>query len=70
MCRLERTGICLLPFFSDAPTVGGQRIKALKFISYGLVVISGPEGLRGIDGTISGKNCIIVKDPDTFIRIL
>ncbi len=63
---LERSGIGLLPFFSDSPTMGGQRIKALEFISYGLTVIAGPEGFRGVDGIIHGTNAIIVENPEVF----
>lgn len=42
--------IALLPFFEDAPLLGGQRIKALEYFERKMLVISGSEGVRGISG--------------------
>jgi glycosyltransferase involved in cell wall biosynthesis len=52
--------IGLLPFFDDTPLEGGQRTKALEYFAKGLLVISGPQGIKGIEGLIPGEHYLLV----------
>ncbi|MFW9889190.1 MAG: glycosyltransferase family 4 protein [Candidatus Thorarchaeota archaeon] len=58
--------IGLLPFFNDTPLVGGSRTKALEYFAYGLLVISGEEGIGGLPGIIPGVHYIIANNIDSF----
>ncbi len=49
----------ILPFFQDIPLAGGQRTKALEFFANNLLVISGPEGIRGINGIAPGIHYVV-----------
>lgn len=53
--------IGLLPFFQDTPLQGGQRTKALEFFANHLLIISGPEGVKGINGLRSGEHYLLAK---------
>ncbi len=56
----------LLPFFDDLPQYGGQRVKALEYLSHGLLLLAGPQGIVGINGLKNGENCIIAENPRHF----
>lgn len=60
--------IGLLPFFEDTKLLGGNRIKALEFLSYGLLVFSGPEGVKYIDGLKEGVHYIGVKSVGEMVE--
>lgn len=63
--------IGLLPFFQDTPLLGGQRIKALEFFAHSLLVISGPEGVKGISNLKSGKDYLLansIEEMSTMIE--
>jgi glycosyltransferase involved in cell wall biosynthesis len=66
----ERSFIGLLPFFEDTPLIGGQRTKAMEYFSDQLLVISGPEGVRGILGLKPGKHFLLVKTPLEMSEII
>ena len=53
------SSIGILPFFEDIPLYGGQRTKALEFFANNLLVMSGPEGIKGIDGLIPGVHYLL-----------
>lgn len=57
----------LLPFFKDTPLLGGQRIKALEFFANGLLVISGPEGIKGIDGLLPNVHYLLVNSVEEMV---
>ena len=62
--------IGLLPFFYDTPLTGGQRTKALEFFANGLLVISGPEGVKGIHGIEVGKHYLLANSIEEMIEII
>jgi glycosyltransferase involved in cell wall biosynthesis len=62
--------IGLLPFFNETPLVGGQRTKALEFFANGLLVISGPEGVKGIHGLEPGKHFLMAESVDKMCELL
>lgn len=64
----EEVDIGLLPFFEDTKLLGGNRIKALEFLSRGLLVISGPEGAKYIDGLKEGFHYIGAVSLDDMIE--
>jgi len=63
---LKRACVCVLPYDSRDRLIGGARLKALEFLSYGKVVVSTSTGVEGIDGAISGENMIITDDLESF----
>jgi len=62
--------IGLLPFFSNTSLKGGQRTKALEFFANRLLVISGPEGVKGIHGLKPGKHYLLVNSLDKMCAII
>ena len=62
--------IGLLPFFQLTPLLGGQRTKALEFFANGLLVISGPEGVGGIDGLEPSKHYLLANSLDEMCTIV
>jgi glycosyltransferase involved in cell wall biosynthesis len=64
------SSVGLLPFFDDIPLEGGQRTKALEFFANGLLVISGPEGVKGIYGLESGKHFLIGTSVDVMCNLI
>jgi glycosyltransferase involved in cell wall biosynthesis len=62
--------IGLLPFFQDTPLRGGQRTKALEFFANGLLVISGPEGVKGIRGLEQGKHYLLANSLDEMCEVM
>jgi len=62
--------IGLLPFFEDTPLLGGQRTKALEFFANHLLVISGPEGVKGIHGLEPGKHYLLANSLDDMCMII
>ncbi len=62
--------IGLLPFFQDIPLKGGQRTKALEFLANGLLVVSGPEGVQGIDGLKKGAHFLMTTSLDEMCETL
>ncbi len=64
------SSIGLLPFFQDIPLKGGQRTKALEYLANGLLVMSGPEGVKGIHGLKGGEHFLAAKSLDEMIVVL
>jgi glycosyltransferase involved in cell wall biosynthesis len=62
--------VCALPFNSEDSLIGGIRLKALDFMSYGKVVVSTPTGIEGIEGALSGRNVIVADDLGVFTDYL
>jgi len=62
--------IGLLPFFDDTPLLGGQRTKALEFFANHLLVISGPEGVKGIHDLEPGKHYLLANSLDEMCAIV
>lgn len=62
--------IGLLPFFQDTPLEGGQRTKALEFFANNLLVISGPNGIAGIDGLKAGKHYLLAESFDQMCELV
>lgn len=60
----------LLPFFQDTPVQGGQRTKALEFFANCLLVISGPEGVKGIQGLKPGEHYLLARSLDEMCLII
>ena len=58
-------GICLMPY-PDNAVCGGARNKFCDFIALGKVVISSPEGMRGMQALEAGKNCLVAKNKNEF----
>lgn len=50
--------ICLMPF-PDNAVCGGARNKFCDFVALGKVVVSSPEGMRGMQVLEDGKNCVV-----------
>jgi glycosyltransferase involved in cell wall biosynthesis len=66
----DQAFIGLLPFFKETPLCGGQRTKALEYFSHGLLVVSGPEGLKGIMNLKVGEHCLMADSTSEMTRIL
>ena len=64
----SRLGI--LPFFQDTPLLGGQRTKALEFFANNLLVVSGPEGVKGINGIKPEKHYLLANSLDDMCTIM
>lgn len=64
------SSIGLLPFFTENPLLGGQRIKTLEFLANGLLVISGIEGVNGISGLKPGEHYLSAKSIDEMCSII
>lgn len=62
--------IGLLPFFDETPLEGGQRTKALEFFANNLLVVSGPNGIAGIDGLKAGEHFLLAKSIDQMTELL
>jgi len=60
----------ILPFFQDTPLLGGQRTKALEFFANNLVVVSGPEGVKGINGLEPSKHYLLANSIDEMCMIV
>jgi len=60
----------LLPFFEDTPLVGGQRMKALEYFANGLLVVSGPSGVKGIVDLKPGIHYISASSVAETVEIL
>jgi glycosyltransferase involved in cell wall biosynthesis len=56
---LKSAYIGLLPFFHKEE-LGGQRIKALEYLSHGILTVSSFEGVRGIQGLKADEHYINV----------
>lgn len=57
--------ICLMPFPKEA-VCGGARNKFCDYIALGKAVITTPEGLRGMEILVDGKNCLVANDAEQF----
>jgi glycosyltransferase involved in cell wall biosynthesis len=66
----DSSSIGLLPFFCDIPLLGGQRTKALEFFANGLLVVSGMEGIEGIDGLVSERHFLLADSVISMSKIL
>jgi glycosyltransferase involved in cell wall biosynthesis len=53
--------ICLMPY-PDEAVCGGARNKFCDFVALGKVVVSSPEGMRGMQTLQDGKNCVVASD--------
>lgn len=53
--------ICLMPYPENA-VCGGARNKFCDFIALGKIVISSPEGMRGMQVLEPGKNCLVAEN--------
>jgi glycosyltransferase involved in cell wall biosynthesis len=67
---LSEGGIGLLPYFEKEKHFGGQRIKALDYLSHGLLVISGPHGITGLSCLRANVDYILAKTPDEMTETL
>lgn len=59
--------ICLMPY-PDRAVCGGARNKFCDFVALGKVVISSPEGLRGMQILEPGKNCILANNKEEYAQ--
>jgi hypothetical protein len=57
--------ICLMPY-PDNAVCGGARNKFCDFIALGKVVVSSPEGMRGMQALEPGKNCLVANNKNEF----
>jgi len=57
--------LCLMPYPEKA-VCGGARNKFCDFIALGKVVISSPEGMRGMQVLEDGENCLVAIDKNDF----
>ena len=53
--------ICLMPY-PDKAVCGGARNKFCDFIALGKLVVSSPEGMRGMQVLEPGKNCVVAEN--------
>jgi glycosyltransferase involved in cell wall biosynthesis len=67
---LVGASVCALPFDRKDSLIGGVRLKALDFLSYGKILISTPTGIEGISGVVSGENVIVVDNLELFKKYL
>ena len=67
---LLAASVCVLPFDLKDSLIGGIRLKALDFLSYGKIVVSTPTGIEGIRGAVSGENMIIADNLEFFRECL
>ena len=58
-------GICLMPY-PDNAVCGGARNKFCDFVALGKVVVSSPEGMRGMQALTAGKNCLVASNKDDY----
>ena len=59
--EILESDICLMPYPEEA-VCGGARNKFCDFVALGKVVVSSPEGMRGMQALEDGKNCIVAQD--------
>jgi glycosyltransferase involved in cell wall biosynthesis len=64
------SSIGLLPFFKDAPLTGGQRTKTLEYFANKLLVITGEEGIKGINGLKNGEHYILANSLDEMMELI
>jgi glycosyltransferase involved in cell wall biosynthesis len=57
--------ICLMPY-PDKAVCGGARNKFCDFIALGKVVISSPEGMRGMHALKNGETCLVAENKSDF----
>ena len=65
----ERAGIGILPYFGKAAH-SSQRIKALEYFAWGLLVVSSIDDLIGFSGLKANVHCIAVSSKDEMISKL
>ncbi|MFW9889188.1 MAG: glycosyltransferase [Candidatus Thorarchaeota archaeon] len=65
-----KADIGLLPFFEDTPMVGGERTKALEYLKYGLIVLSGPEGIGNLKGLAPNDHYLVGHDMKSYAALL
>ena len=61
--------ICLMPF-PDRAVCGGARNKFCDYIALGKLVITSPEGLRGMEILEDKKNCLVARDQNDFVETI
>jgi glycosyltransferase involved in cell wall biosynthesis len=66
----KRALVGLLPYFEETPRWGGQMTKALEYLAHGLLVVSGPHGIRGISGLEPKLHYVSAKSPKEMLRVL
>ena len=66
----DQAFIGLLPFFKETPLCGGQRTKALEYFSHGLLLVTGPEGIKGINNLKIGEHCLVAYSIAEMTEIL
>ncbi len=59
--------ICLMPY-PDNAVCGGARNKFCDFIALGKVVVSSPEGMRGMQALEAGKNCLVANNKQDYAK--
>ena len=59
----------LLPFFDDTKSFS-QKIKPLEYFAHGLLVVSGTQGIVGIDGVANGREYLEAKDVEEMTEII
>jgi len=62
----KNASVCALPFDLTDKLIGGVRLKALEFLSWGKVVVSTPTGVDGIEGATNGENLLIAGNMEEF----
>lgn len=63
--EILQSNICLMTFPEKA-VCGGARNKFCDFIALGKVVVTSPEGLRGMEILHDSKNCVVAQDKESF----
>jgi glycosyltransferase involved in cell wall biosynthesis len=59
----------LLPFFESTKSFS-QKIKPLEYFAHGLLVVSGSQGIVGIDGLANGREYLEAKDVEEMTEII
>jgi len=59
----------LLPFFESTKSFS-QKTKSLEYFAHGLLVVSGPQGIVGINGLANGREYLEAKDVEEMTQII
>lgn len=67
---IQSADIAILPYTPGHHIIGGNRLKALEYLSCGKIVITTKEGIDGIDGLLAGKHILTVDSLEEMQKIL